>query len=56
MLSSLAKKCLQNINDSFTKLEKKDVVILHSIVAKLLWVEKGEGLTLRQLYFSYSSE
>ena len=35
-ISSPAKKGLQNIYESSTRLEKKDADILHSLVAKLL--------------------
>ena len=38
---SPAKNSLQNIYNSFTRLEKKDTDILHYTVAKLLWVEKS---------------
>ena len=40
-ISSPAKKSLQNVDESSTRLEKKDTDIFHSIVAKLLWVAKG---------------
>ena len=33
---------MQNIDQSSTILDKKDADILHSIVAKLLWVSKRE--------------
>ena len=39
-VSSPANKCLHNIEESSTLLENKDADILHSIVAKLLLVEK----------------
>ena len=39
--SSPAKKGLQNIDENFTRLEKKDAEVLNSIVAKLLWLEKS---------------
>ena len=39
-VSPTEKKGLQNIDDSFTRLDNKDADILHSIVAKLLWVAK----------------
>ena len=39
-VSSPVKKYLQNIDESYTRLEKKYADILHSIVAKLLWVAK----------------
>ena len=39
--SSPAKKGLHNIYESSKRLEKKDADTLQSIVAKLLWVEKG---------------
>ena len=39
-VSSPAKKGMQNMDDSSTIIEKKDADILHSIVAKLLWVTK----------------
>ena len=39
-VSSPAKKGLQNIDESSTRLEKKYTDILHSMVAKLLWVAK----------------
>ena len=40
-VSSPVKKGLQEIHESSKRIEKKDVDILHSIVAKLIWVEKG---------------
>ena len=39
-VSSPAKNGMQNIYDSYTRLDKKDSDILHSIVEKLLWVSK----------------
>ena len=42
MVSSPEKKCFQNIGDISTIMEQKDAEILHSVVAKLLWVSKGE--------------
>ena len=39
-VSSPAKKFMQNMDESSTIIEKKDADILHSIVAKLLWVTK----------------
>ena len=39
-VSSPAKKVLHNIYNSSTRLENKDPDILHSIVAKLIWVSK----------------
>ena len=54
-LSSPAKKGLQNIYESYTRLEK-DADILHSIFENLLWVEKGEGPTFRMSYCSYAPE
>ena len=40
-LSSPSKRGMQNIGESSTRLEKKDADILHSIVAKIIWVEKS---------------
>ena len=40
-ISSPAKKGIQNIYKSSTKLKRKCVDIFHSIVAKLPWVAKG---------------
>ena len=40
-LSSPEKTSMHNIDESPTRLENKDADILRSIVAKLLWVEKG---------------
>ena len=40
-LSSPVKKGLQNIDKNSTNIENKDTDILHSMVAKLLWVTKG---------------
>ena len=37
---------LLNIYGNYTRLEKKYAYILHSIVAKLLWVEKGGSLDI----------
>ena len=42
MVSSPEKKCFQNIGDISTIMEQKDAEILHYLVAKLLWVSKGE--------------
>ena len=39
-VSSLAKKVRCNVDERSTRLKKKDADIFHSIVAKLLWVEK----------------
>ena len=37
---------MQNIDESSTILEKKDADILHSVVAKLLWVAKGGRINI----------
>ena len=39
-VSSPAKKCLQNVDESSARLGNKDADIFNSIVAKLLWVAK----------------
>ena len=44
-VSSPAKKGLQNIDESSTRLENKYADNLHYIVAKLLWIaKKGKAL------------
>ena len=48
-VSSPARKGLQNIDKNSTRLEKY-AETLYSIVAKLIWVEKVEGPTLRHIY------
>ena len=55
-LLSPARKGLQNIYYSFTILYNKDTHISYSIVAKLLWVEKGEVPTLIPPYCSCEPE
>ena len=55
-VSSPAKKGLQNIDKNSTRLENKDVDIIHYIFEKLLWSEKGEGPTLIMLYRSCAIE
>ena len=39
-VSSLEKKVVQNVDESSSIMENKDAYIFHSIVAKLIWVEK----------------
>ena len=39
-VSSPAKKGMQNIDEGYTRQENKDAYILHSMFAKLIWVEK----------------
>ena len=39
-VSSPAKKCLQNINESSPRLDKQEACTLHYIAAKLICVEK----------------
>ena len=51
-LSSPEKKGHQNIDESSTRLLKKDTDIFHHTVAKFLWVEKWEGLTFSPSYRS----
>ena len=55
-VSSPEKKVLQNIYKNSTRLENKDVDIIHYIFEKLLWSEKGEGPTLIMLYRSCAIE
>ena len=55
-VSSPAKKGLKSVDDSTTRLENKDVDIFHSIVAKLLWVEKKVRPTLSLPYRSCAPE
>ena len=44
----------QNIDESFTRIEKKYTDILHSIVAKLIWVAKGVRTNI-DTYISFLS-
>ena len=50
-VSPPANKALQNIDESSTRLEKKNADIFHSIVERLLWVTKRGGPEIEPAIF-----